>query len=70
VIRPPDAAIARLADLVELGRIHDLAEALSALEAEDPRLAPWLAEARALADGFRLRELQALLAPQDGPSPV
>lgn len=64
MIRPPDAVIARLSELVELGFIHDLTQALSALEAEDPRLAPWVAEARALADGFRLRELQALLAPE------
>jgi len=69
VIPPPPEVLARLAELVELGRIQDLAAALSALEAEDPRLAPWVAEARSLAEGFRLRELLALLAPE-GPAPA
>jgi signal transduction histidine kinase/ActR/RegA family two-component response regulator len=61
-IPPPPEALARLVALVEVGRIQDLERALDALEAEDPRLGPWIAEARALAEVFRVHDLQALLA--------
>ncbi|WP_437626795.1 hypothetical protein [Sorangium sp. So ce1151] len=67
-IPPSPEVLARLADLAERGRLPELSQELRALEAEDPRLGPWLAEARALADEFRVRELRALLsaAPERG----
>jgi hypothetical protein len=61
-IPPPPEALTRLVALVEVGRIQDLERALDALEAEDPRLGPWIAEARALAEVFRVHDRQALLA--------
>ncbi|WP_437746869.1 ATP-binding protein [Sorangium sp. So ce1504] len=58
---PSPEELARLADLVERGRLQDLLQRLAALEAEDPRLAPWIREVRGLAEEFRVRELGARL---------
>ncbi|KYG05887.1 hypothetical protein BE21_37940 [Sorangium cellulosum] len=62
VVPPPPEELARLAELVDRGRIPDLVQRLAALEAEDPRLAPWLREVRGLAEEFRIHELGARLA--------
>ncbi|MDC3988719.1 ATP-binding protein [Polyangium jinanense] len=61
-IEPPAEAMARLLDLAERGRIPELLQMLDAVEAEDTRLSPWVAEVRALAESFQLRELCAALA--------
>ncbi|WP_437940526.1 ATP-binding protein [Sorangium sp. So ce341] len=61
-VLPPTEELARLAELVDRGRIPDLVQRLAALEAEDPRLAPWLREVRGLAEEFRIHELGARLA--------
>jgi hypothetical protein len=65
MIAPPAEALARLTDLVERGRVQELQQALVDLGVEDGRLGPWVEEARALAEGFRLRELRALLSAPD-----
>ncbi|WP_437840568.1 hybrid sensor histidine kinase/response regulator [Sorangium sp. So ce1153] len=66
-VPPPPEELARLAELVERGRIQDVVQRLAALEAEDPRLAPWLREVRGLAEEFRIRELgERLAAPERG----
>ncbi len=62
VVPPSPEELARLAELVERGRLQDLVQRLAALEAEDPRLAPWLREVRGLAEEFRIHELGARLA--------
>ncbi|AUX42446.1 uncharacterized protein SOCE26_038790 [Sorangium cellulosum] len=67
VVPPPPDVRARLAELAELGRIPELVQRLAALEAEDPRLAPWLREVRGLAEEFRVRELGARLGALDEP---
>ncbi|XXX80289.1 ATP-binding protein [Sorangium sp. So ce134] len=70
VVPPPPEELARLAELVERGRLQDLVQRLAALEAEDPRLAPWLREVRGLAEEFRIRELGArLTAAGERPAP-
>ncbi|WP_437760064.1 ATP-binding protein [Sorangium sp. So ce1389] len=67
VVPPPAGELARLAELVDRGRIQDVVQRLAALEAEDPRLAPWIREVRGLAEEFRLRELgERLAAPERG----
>ncbi|WP_437627191.1 ATP-binding protein [Sorangium sp. So ce1151] len=67
VVPPPADELARLAELVDRGRIQDVVQRLAALEAEDPRLAPWLREVRGLAEEFRVRELgERLAAPERG----
>ncbi|WP_437817646.1 hybrid sensor histidine kinase/response regulator [Sorangium sp. So ce1078] len=68
VVPPPPEELARLAALVERGRLQDLVQRLVALEAEDPRLAPWLREVRSLAEEFRIHELGARLAAPGEPS--
>ncbi|WP_437516446.1 ATP-binding protein [Sorangium sp. So ce1099] len=66
-VPPPLEELARLAELVDRGRIQDFVQRLAALEAEDPRLAPWLREVRGLAEEFRIRELgERLAAPERG----
>ncbi|WP_437970110.1 ATP-binding protein [Sorangium sp. So ce260] len=67
-VPPPPEELARLAALVERGRLQDLVQRLAALEAEDPRLAPWLREVRGLAEEFRIHELGARLAAPGEPS--
>jgi len=61
-IEPPAEVLALLLDLAEQGRIRELLEELQAMEARDGHLAVWAGEVRALAEGFRLRELLAALA--------
>ncbi len=55
--------LAHLSDLAERGRIQELLEQLQAIEAEDARLGAWVGGVRALAEGYRLRELRDELAP-------
>ncbi|KYF69618.1 hybrid sensor histidine kinase/response regulator [Sorangium cellulosum] len=67
VVPPPADELARLAELVDRGRIQDVVQRLAALEVEDPRLAPWLREVRGLAEEFRIRELgERLATPERG----
>ncbi|WP_437665133.1 ATP-binding protein [Sorangium sp. So ce1182] len=66
MMAPPPEVLARLTDLVERGRIQELQQALVEAGAEDGRLGPWVEEARALAEGFRIRELRAWLSAPDG----
>ncbi|MGK3983094.1 ATP-binding protein [Sorangium sp. So ce136] len=67
VVPPAPDEVARLVDLAERGRIPELVQRLAALEAEDPRLGPWIREVRGLAEEFRIRELGArLAAPERG----
>jgi signal transduction histidine kinase/ligand-binding sensor domain-containing protein/DNA-binding NarL/FixJ family response regulator len=67
---PSPEVLALLADLLDRGRLLELAQALVALEAEDGRLGPWVHKAHPLAEGFRIHELRALLtAPGGEPAP-
>jgi len=59
--------LARLSDLAERGRIPELLEQLQVIEAEDARLGAWVSGVRALAEGYRLRELRDEL--RDGLAP-
>ncbi|MDI1478863.1 hybrid sensor histidine kinase/response regulator [Polyangium sp. y55x31] len=63
-IEPPADVMTELLDLAERGRIPELLQRLDAIEAEDARLSAWVAEVRALAESFQLRELCAALAPR------
>jgi hypothetical protein len=65
LIPPSPEVIARLCELVERGRLQELAQELLALEAENRQLGPWLQKARALAEGFQVRELHAMLVTPD-----
>ena len=65
MIPPSPEVIARLCELVERGRLQELAQELLALEAEDRRLGPWLQKARSLTEGFRVHELRATLIAPD-----
>jgi hypothetical protein len=70
-LRAPSPEVrARLFALAERGRLQEIGQELLALEAEDPALGPWLRQARALAEEFRVHELCAMLAAPDGePAP-
>ncbi len=61
--------LARLGDLVERGRLQELAQELPELEAEGRQLGAWLQKARALAEGFRVHALRAMLIAPD-PDPA
>jgi hypothetical protein len=63
-IEPPAEVLARLLDLAERGRIPELLQQLGAMQEEDARLSPWVIEVRALAEGYRIRELCEKLAPR------
>ncbi|HLM72829.1 MAG TPA: hypothetical protein VK459_09055 [Polyangiaceae bacterium] len=43
--------------------MQELVQQLQAIEAEDARLSAWVGGVRALAEGYRLRELRDALAP-------
>ena len=64
-VAPPPEVLARLSDLAERGRIPELLQQLQVLEAEDARLGAWVSGVRALAEGYRLRELRDELAKGD-----
>ena len=64
-VAPPPEVLARLSDLAERGRIPELLQQLQVIEAEDARLGAWVGGVRALAEGYRLRELRDELAKGD-----
>ena len=59
---PPVAVLQKLADLAALGDIEALREAVEALAQSDARYAPFVAQLRQLAQGFKIRQIRALLA--------
>ncbi len=59
----PLEVLARLSDLAERGRLPELLQQLQVIEAVDARLGAWGGGVRALAEGYRLRELRDELAP-------
>jgi signal transduction histidine kinase/ligand-binding sensor domain-containing protein len=67
---PAPEVRASLAELAERGRLQELTQELLRLEAEEPAFGPWLQQARALAEEFRVHDLRALLAAPDDDEPA
>ena len=61
LLPPPADDLAQLSKLADRGRIRSLLDELVRLEGADPRLGPWSAEVRALAQRFQVRKLRELL---------
>ncbi|WP_437934376.1 ATP-binding protein [Sorangium sp. So ce341] len=59
--RPSTEQISALRELLRRGRVEELLAEAQELEQAEPRLAGWMAQVRALAQAYKLRELRELL---------
>ncbi|WP_437995865.1 ATP-binding protein [Sorangium sp. So ce185] len=59
--RPSAEQISALRELLRRGRVEELLAETQKLEQAEPRLAGWMAQVRALAQAYKLRELRELL---------
>ncbi|WP_437566953.1 ATP-binding protein [Sorangium sp. So ce542] len=59
--RPSTEQISALRELLRRGRVEELLAEAQKLEQAEPRLAGWMAQVRALAQAYKLRELRELL---------